>query len=80
MWYPTLQAMIGKLYILSHFYNINSRPLIVGEQEQEQSSTAYVYTLTVPTLHGPSASALNASEVHQPESYTDTLGSTDGAQ
>ena len=22
MWYPTLQAMIGKLYILSHFYNM----------------------------------------------------------
>jgi hypothetical protein len=22
MWYPTLQAMIGKLYVLSHFYNM----------------------------------------------------------
>ena len=22
MWYPTIQAMIGKLYVLSHFYNM----------------------------------------------------------
>lgn len=41
---------------------------------------AYVYTLTVPALHGPSASALNASEVQPSESYTDTLGRTDGVQ
>ena len=101
MWYPTIQAMIGKLYVLSHFYNMyvvpqaasvhimfttlfrfrsNSRPLIVGEQERPSAaSTAYVYTLTVPALHGPSTSALSAPEEHPSEFHADALGRTDGA-
>jgi hypothetical protein len=91
--------MIGKLYVLSHFYNMyvvrqvasvhiclprccrfrsNARPLSVGEQEQ--TPTAYVYTLTVPALHGLSTSTLNAPEEHPSESYLDALGRTDGAQ
>ncbi|KAF8272715.1 hypothetical protein EI94DRAFT_1717772 [Lactarius quietus] len=79
MWYPTLQAMIGKLYVLSHFYNINARPLFVGEQEH--SSTAYVFTtLTVPALHGTSASALDAPEDHQSISYANSFGRTDSGQ
>jgi len=78
MWFPTVQAMIGKLYVLSHFYNINIRPVVVGEQEQP--STAYVYSLTVPALHGPSSFALNAPEEHPSESYTDSLGRTNGTQ
>ncbi|KAH9052039.1 hypothetical protein EDB83DRAFT_1207234 [Lactarius deliciosus] len=30
MWYPTLHAVIGKLYVLSHFYNINSLTFFVA--------------------------------------------------
>ncbi|KAN0136500.1 hypothetical protein V8E53_005547 [Lactarius tabidus] len=57
MWYPMLQAMIGKLYVLSHFYNINTRPLM-----GEQPPTTYVFTLTEPAVNGTSASALNTPE------------------
>jgi len=74
MWFPTIQAMIGKLYVLSNFYIINSHPLAVGEQEQP--STTYVFPLTVPALHGMSISALSDPEEHPPEPYTDPFGST----
>ena len=99
MWYPMLQELIGKLYVLSHFYNMyvitiyscsshvhwfysNTRPLIVGEQQQpqEQPSTAYAFTLTVPALPGTSASALNAPEDHSSITYTDSLGLTDSGR
>ena len=98
-----LQTTIGKLYVLSHFYNMyvvadlllflsclppccrfrsNARSLFVGEQEQpqEQPSTAYVFTLTVPALHGTSATALNAPEDHPSISYTGSFGRTDSGR
>ncbi|KAI9459851.1 hypothetical protein BJY52DRAFT_297875 [Lactarius psammicola] len=77
MWYPTLQAMIGNLYVLSHFYNINARPLPVGRQEQPST---HMFTLTVPALHGTNTSALNGPEEHLSEPYTDSFERTDGAQ
>ncbi|KAF8272719.1 hypothetical protein EI94DRAFT_210773 [Lactarius quietus] len=61
MWYPTLQAMVGKLYVLSHFYNINARPLFSDEQDRPST---HMRTLTVPALTGTSHSILNASEEH----------------
>ena len=30
MWYPTIQAMIGKLYVLSHFYNMYVAPRVAS--------------------------------------------------
>ncbi|KAH9057616.1 hypothetical protein EDB87DRAFT_1018354 [Lactarius vividus] len=67
MWYPTLQAIIGNLYVLSYFYNI----------DHEQAPTLVV-TLTVPALHAMSTSVLNAPEEHPSEPCTDSLGRTDG--
>ncbi|KAI9435575.1 hypothetical protein H4582DRAFT_2130548 [Lactarius indigo] len=69
MWYPTLQAVIGKLYVLSHFYNINSRTQFVGEQEQPST---YVSALTVPALHGISTTH-NAPEGHSLGLYSDSF-------
>ncbi|KAI9448972.1 hypothetical protein BJY52DRAFT_1192966 [Lactarius psammicola] len=43
-WLTVIQAMIGKLYVLSLFYMINTQPLQSGER-----LTAFVSTLTVPT-------------------------------
>ncbi|KAH9020605.1 hypothetical protein EDB84DRAFT_1622290 [Lactarius hengduanensis] len=77
MWYPTLQAMTGKLYVLSYFYNLNTHPLFVSNQEQPPT---HVVTLTVPALHTTSTSVLNAPEEHPSETYTDSFGRADGAQ
>ncbi|KAH9021115.1 hypothetical protein EDB83DRAFT_2432125 [Lactarius deliciosus] len=77
MWYPTLQAMTGNLYVISFFYNINIQPLFVSDQEQPPTE---VITLTVPALHATSTSVLNAPEEHPPEPYTDCFGRADGAQ
>ncbi|KAH9020612.1 hypothetical protein EDB84DRAFT_1514989 [Lactarius hengduanensis] len=74
MWYPTLQAVIGKLYVLSHFYNINSRTQFVGEQDQPST---YISALTVPALHGMSTT-INAPEERPLELYSDSFGRTDG--
>jgi len=73
MWYSTLQAVIGKLYVLSHFYSINSRPPFVGEQEQPAT---YTSSLTVPAFHGMSA-AHNAPEEHTLELYSDSFERTE---
>ncbi|KAH9019812.1 hypothetical protein EDB85DRAFT_2153462 [Lactarius pseudohatsudake] len=72
MWYPTLQAVIGKLYVLSHFYNINSRTQFVGEQDQPST---YISALTVPALHGMSTT-INAPE--ERPLYSDSFERTDG--
>ncbi|KAI9459852.1 hypothetical protein BJY52DRAFT_1264125 [Lactarius psammicola] len=72
MWYPTLHAIIGKLYVLSHFYNINSRLLFIGGPEQSTHMSA----LTVPALHEMST-AHNAPEEHPLEPYTDSFELTD---
>ncbi|KAI9435579.1 hypothetical protein H4582DRAFT_660404 [Lactarius indigo] len=77
MWYPTLQAVIGNLYVLSYFYNINTHPLFVGDQEQPST---HVVTLTVPALHTTTASVLNTPEEHPSEPYTDSFGRTDGTE
>ncbi|KAH9003902.1 hypothetical protein EDB86DRAFT_2291213 [Lactarius hatsudake] len=78
MWYPTLQAMIGNLYVLSYFYNINTQLLFVSDREQPPT---HVVTLTVPALHATtgSTSLLNAPEEHPSEPYTDSFGHADGA-
>ncbi|KAH9003896.1 hypothetical protein EDB86DRAFT_2890868 [Lactarius hatsudake] len=76
MWYPTLQAAIGKLYVLSHFYNINSRTQFVGEQDQPST---YISELTVPALHGISTTH-NAPEERSLELYSDSFGRTDGGK
>ncbi|KAH9021112.1 hypothetical protein EDB83DRAFT_105283 [Lactarius deliciosus] len=73
LWYPTLQAVIGKLYVLSHFYNINSRTQFVGEQDQPST---YISALTVPALHGMSTT-LNPPEEHPLELYSDSFERTD---
>ncbi|KAI9459854.1 hypothetical protein BJY52DRAFT_1211640 [Lactarius psammicola] len=73
MWYPMLQAMIGKLYVLSHFYNINSRTQFVGEQQQPST---YMSALTVPVLHGMST-AHNAPEEHPLGLYSDPFERTE---
>jgi hypothetical protein len=78
MWYPMLQAMIGKLYVLSHFYNMYVEPLAgpihiifttclrfrsnTRPLMGEQPPTTYVFTLTEPAVNGTSASALNTPE------------------
>ncbi|KAH9176217.1 hypothetical protein EDB89DRAFT_209685 [Lactarius sanguifluus] len=74
MWYPTLQAVIGKLYVLSHFYNINSRTQFVGEQDQPST---YISALTVPALHGMNTTP-NAPEEYPLELYSDSIERTDG--
>ncbi|KAH9166075.1 hypothetical protein EDB89DRAFT_2005905 [Lactarius sanguifluus] len=76
MWYPTLQAVIGKLYVLSYFYTINSRTQFVGEQEQPST---YVSALTVPALHGVSTTH-NAFEGHPLELYSNFSDRTDESQ
>ncbi|KAI9438295.1 hypothetical protein H4582DRAFT_2129267, partial [Lactarius indigo] len=43
-WQTVIQAMIGKLYVLSLFYTINVRPLQPDEQP-----TTFISTFTVPT-------------------------------
>ncbi|KAH9034528.1 hypothetical protein EDB84DRAFT_1486686 [Lactarius hengduanensis] len=42
-WLPVIQAMIGKLYILSLLYMVNAQPLQLGEQP-----TTFISTFTVP--------------------------------
>ncbi|KAN0136499.1 hypothetical protein V8E53_005546 [Lactarius tabidus] len=79
MWFPTLQAMIGKLYVLSHFYNTNARPLFAASGEQEQPST-HMLTLTLPVLLETSNPTLNATEEYQSEPYTDSFERMGGAQ
>ncbi|KAN0136622.1 hypothetical protein V8E53_005669 [Lactarius tabidus] len=44
LWMPVVQQMIGKLYVLSLFYMINSQPLQLDERP-----TTFISTLTVPT-------------------------------
>ncbi|KAH9982018.1 hypothetical protein BJV74DRAFT_57962 [Russula compacta] len=66
MWYATLQAMIGKLYILSLFYNLNTRTLFASE---EPSGTTQISTLTVPTIDGASTVGLNTRETHEPTQH-----------
>ncbi|KAI9435577.1 hypothetical protein H4582DRAFT_659589 [Lactarius indigo] len=73
MWYPTLHAVIGKLYVLSHFYNINSLTFFVGEQEQPSTR---VSALTVPALDVTS-SAYNTLEEHTLELYSNSIECTD---
>ncbi|KAH9176214.1 hypothetical protein EDB89DRAFT_1903370 [Lactarius sanguifluus] len=75
MWYPTLHAVIGKLYVLSHFYNINSLTFFVGEQEQPST---HLSALTVPALHGTST-ARNTPEEHRIELYSNSIDGTDGS-
>ncbi|KAI0306274.1 hypothetical protein B0F90DRAFT_729839 [Multifurca ochricompacta] len=60
MWHSALQGMIGKLYVLSLFYNLNTRTLFVSEQEERQ--TTCLSSLTVPVLDGTTTTSLN--EVH----------------
>ncbi|KAI9442328.1 hypothetical protein H4582DRAFT_1273732 [Lactarius indigo] len=76
MWYPTLQAVIGKLYVLSYFYSINSRMQIVGGQEQPST---YVSALTVPALHGV-CTTHNALEGYPLELYPDSFERSDESQ
>ncbi|KAH9162354.1 hypothetical protein EDB89DRAFT_2026150 [Lactarius sanguifluus] len=45
IWSTVIQAMIGKLYVLSLFYMINTRPL-----QPDERPTAFMSTLTVPTV------------------------------
>ncbi|KAH9976621.1 hypothetical protein BGW80DRAFT_1289437 [Lactifluus volemus] len=59
VWCPTLQAMVGKLYILSLFYNLNSRGLPVKER-----GSKYISTLTVPTLDVTTTINCNTREAH----------------
>jgi len=47
-WPKVIQAMIGKLYVLSLFYMINAQPLGGTLQPVEQPTT-FISTLTVPT-------------------------------
>ncbi|KAI9457767.1 hypothetical protein BJY52DRAFT_453540 [Lactarius psammicola] len=42
-WFPVVQAMIGKLYVLSLFYMINAQPI-----QPDEGPTTIVSTLTVP--------------------------------
>ncbi|KAH9038397.1 hypothetical protein EDB85DRAFT_1933702 [Lactarius pseudohatsudake] len=76
MWYPTLQAVIGRLYVLSYFYTINSRTQFVSGQEQPST---YVSALTVPALHGMSTTH-NAVEGHPLELYSNFSDRTDESQ
>ncbi|KAH8998410.1 hypothetical protein EDB92DRAFT_2017365 [Lactarius akahatsu] len=76
MWYPTLQAVIGKLYVLSYFYTINSRTQLVSEQEQPST---YISALTVPALHGMSTTH-NVLEGHPLELYSNFSDRTDESQ
>ncbi|KAH9080355.1 hypothetical protein EDB83DRAFT_971100 [Lactarius deliciosus] len=76
MWYPTLQAVIGKLYVLSYFYSINSRTQFIGEQEHPST---YVSALTVPALHGMNTTH-NALEGHPLELYSNFSERTDESQ
>ncbi|KAI9448970.1 hypothetical protein BJY52DRAFT_1216092 [Lactarius psammicola] len=43
-WFPVIQAMIGKLYVLSFLYMVNSQPL-----QSDKRPTTFISTLTVPT-------------------------------
>jgi len=54
-------------------FRSNARPLFVGEQEQPSA------TLTVPVLHGTSASH-NAPEGHSSTTDANPFGLTDGAR
>lgn len=47
-WLTVIQAMIGKLYVLSLFYMINARPPL----QPDERPTAFMSTLTVPTVTG----------------------------
>jgi len=60
LWYPTLLEMIGKLYILSLLYNLNTRILFGGE-----IPAGTTYTLTVPTIVETSITGPNMHEVRQ---------------
>ncbi|KAH9021114.1 hypothetical protein EDB83DRAFT_2432096 [Lactarius deliciosus] len=73
MWYPTLHAVIGKLYVLSHFYNINSLTFFVGEQEQPST---HLSALTVPALNGTSTE-YNTPEEHRIELHSNSIEGTD---
>lgn len=63
-WFPVVQAMIGKLYILSLFYMINTQPL-----QPHERPTAPISTLTVPTefmctlTHNPRVGDVTCSEI-----------------
>ncbi|KAH9039986.1 hypothetical protein EDB84DRAFT_1476741 [Lactarius hengduanensis] len=46
LWSTVIQAMIGKLYVLSLFYMINARPPL----QPDERPTAFMSTLTVPTV------------------------------
>ncbi|KAH9034756.1 hypothetical protein EDB85DRAFT_1946640 [Lactarius pseudohatsudake] len=46
LWSTVIQAMIGKLYVLSLFYMINARPPL----QPNERPTAFMSTLTVPTV------------------------------
>ncbi|KAH8983539.1 hypothetical protein EDB86DRAFT_3085210 [Lactarius hatsudake] len=63
-WFPVVQAMIGKLYILSLFYMINTQPL-----QPHERPTAPISTLTVPTefmctlTHNPQVGDVTCGEI-----------------
>ncbi|KAI9435744.1 hypothetical protein H4582DRAFT_620317 [Lactarius indigo] len=42
-WFPVIQAMIGKLYVLSLLYTVNAQPLQPSEQP-----TTFISTFTIP--------------------------------
>jgi hypothetical protein len=48
-WPKVIQAMIGKLYVLSLFYMINAQPL-GGPLQPDEQPTTFTSTLTVPTV------------------------------
>ncbi|KAI9512133.1 hypothetical protein F5148DRAFT_97849 [Russula earlei] len=63
LWYPTLQAMTGKLYVLSLLHNLNVRTLFAGEETEETTGDR---SLTLPAINYTHTSGLDPHDVHQP--------------